>query len=146
MNVLQKYKKKKKKMQQNVKSLLLGIISGLFVLFMLLFIFHNKKKINNLNNFIITAYCPGSCCNHQWAGKVVDGHTMDYYLNKGENIIAADLLLFPLGTKIIWNNIEYTVRDTGSAIKNNRLDILLLTHQDTIQFGIKYNQKIKIKE
>jgi len=138
-----------RKSKNNIQSLFLGIFSGLIVLSIILIsIFYRTNKTKNveLNGYTITAYCPGYCCNKSWAGHVVDGSTMDYYINKGENIIAADIFLLPLGTTIIWNNTEYVVRDIGSNIKGKRLDILLKTHKDTIDFGIKSNQSIIIKD
>ena len=104
------------------------------------------KKITStiMTGFTITAYCPGSCCNDKWAGMTASGKSMTYYIDKGINIIAVDPILFTLGTKIIYDNIEYKAVDTGKKIKGKRLDILLLTHKETETFGIKRNQTIEL--
>lgn len=140
-------------MKKNIQSLLIGVINGLIVLsIIVIIIFYKPVTIdepiqvdNALKGFTVTAYCPGYCCNKHWAGYVVDGNTMNYYINKGENIIAADISIFPLGTIIIWNDTEYVVRDVGRMIKGKRLDVLLKTHDDTIKFGKMYNQTIWVK-
>ena len=108
----------------------------------------NKKfedsKIIIENGFTITAYCKDSCCNGIWAGMTATGKSMEYYLKRKINIIAVDPELIPIGTKIIYNNTEYMAVDVGGLIKGKRLDILVPTHDDTIKFGIKRDQEIRI--
>jgi len=84
--------------------------------------------------FKITAYCPGSCCNKQWAGLLADGTT----ITKDMKICAADWSILPYLTKIKYNNEIYEVRDVGSSVKGRHIDLLKNTHQKTIEFGVKY--------
>lgn len=90
--------------------------------------------------FKITAYCPGSCCNDQWAGMTASNKSMDYYFKRNINICAVDPKVIPLGSKIFYNGKEYLCADTGGAIKGYHLDILLKTHAETVIFGVKKNQ------
>lgn len=56
-----------------------------------------------------------------------------------DGMIAADLKLYPIGTKIFipkFNKV-FTVTDTGSAIRNQRLDIWMNSKQKAMQFGVQ---------
>lgn len=98
-----------------------------------------------LNGFIATAYCPGSCCNGKWAGMAATGRTLEYYTNRGINVIAVDPRVIPLGSRLLYNGIEYTAVDTGRVIKGRRLDVFMPSHADTLKFGVRKDQKIVIK-
>lgn len=56
-----------------------------------------------------------------------------------EGHIAADLRVLPLGTKVYIPKLNkiYTVVDTGSAIKGNKIDIWMKTKQQMKQWGIQ---------
>ncbi|HOO73523.1 MAG TPA: 3D domain-containing protein [Spirochaetota bacterium] len=107
-----------------------------------LLFFHKEYK--ELAGFTITAYCPGKCCNGKWAGLTATGKDMNYYLDQGINIIAVDPSVIPLGSLVIVSGKQYHAVDTGSLIKGKKVDILLKNHADTITFGIKENQTIKV--
>lgn len=56
-----------------------------------------------------------------------------------DGMVAADLKLYPIGTKIFipkFNKV-FTVTDTGSAIRNQRLDIWMNSKQKAMQFGVQ---------
>ena len=49
--------------------------------------------------------------------------------------ISADLRVFPLGTKLRINGVVYTVEDSGSGIRGNKLDIFFNSHSQALQYG-----------
>ena len=53
--------------------------------------------------------------------------------------IAADLKVLPIGTKVYIPSLNkiYTVVDTGSAIKNNKIDIWMRSKSQCIQWGVR---------
>lgn len=66
-------------------------------------------------------------------GKTASGHKVS------RGIVAADLRVLPLGTKIkIHNGMYagiYTVRDTGRRIKGQKLDIWVPSSKEARKFG-----------
>lgn len=86
----------------------------------------------------VTAYCPcRKCC-----GKYSDGITAcGYKIQPGDTFVAADRR-YPFGTKMLIpgysNNQPVQVLDRGSAIKGNRLDVFFATHQEALEWGVKY--------
>ena len=102
------------------------------------------RDFKAMKGFMVTAYCPGKCCNGRWAGKTASGRSMDYYSKKGIRIIAVDPDIIPLGSIIIYNDLEYFACDTGGKIIGRRLDVLVPTHDDTFQFGVKKDQSILV--
>lgn len=89
---------------------------------------------------IITAYCPcEKCC-----GKT-NGITASGAKATANHTIAAPSN-YPFGTKIeIENYGIYTVEDRGGAIKNNRIDIFMNSHQEALNFG-KHQIRFRIVE
>ena len=98
-----------------------------------------------LGDFNISFYCPCSTCNGGWSGSasglpMVPGKT-----------IAVDKNVIPLGS---WVRIEfsaprlqhlngvYQAVDTGSAIVNNRIDVLVEDHQLAYTYGIDSGVKV----
>ena len=79
---------------------------------------------------VATAYCPCvKCCGKN------DGITASGVKAKANHTIAVDRKVIPLGTRIIYNDIEYIAEDTGGAIKGNRIDIYFDNHSDALEFG-----------
>jgi 3D (Asp-Asp-Asp) domain-containing protein len=96
----------------------------------------------SLGEFRITAYCGGECCCGIWAdedcttasgAKAVEGIT-----------VAADTDILPMGTVIRIDGHEYTVQDTGSAVKGNVIDVYFTSHSDALSHGVKY-QEVEVK-
>lgn len=82
--------------------------------------------------FKTSAYCGCVKCsgnnNLTYSGTVpVANHT-----------ISADLDVFPIGTKLMIGDIIYTVEDMGSGVNGNHLDIYFDTHQQALDYGVKY--------
>lgn len=100
-----------------------------------------ESEIISLGEYKLTAYCPCmSCC-----GKT-DGITASGVKAVEGVTIAADPKVLPLGTKILINEHEYTVQDTGGAIKGNKIDVYFDSHQDALEFGVQYKEIYIVKE
>lgn len=95
-----------------------------------------------LGEFTITHYCGCRECNGRWTG---------YPAKNGEELqdnytIAVDPNVIPLGTyiKIDGHDVTYKACDTGSKIKNNRIDIYVSDHNECLELGIKRKVKVWI--
>jgi len=86
----------------------------------------------------VTAYCPcPKCC-----GKYSDGVTAcGHEIQPGDTFVAADRR-YPFGTEMLIpgysNSQPVQVLDRGGAIKGNRLDVFFATHQEALEWGVKY--------
>ena len=86
----------------------------------------------------VTAYCPcHKCCGSDSPGITASGHK----IIQGDRFVAADKR-FPFGTEIIipgYNNGEVVkVLDRGGAIRGNKIDVFFDTHQEALEWGVKY--------
>lgn len=80
--------------------------------------------------FTTTAYCScRKCCR---GGK---NRTKSGTVPQAGRTISADLRIFPLGTKLRINGVVYTVEDSGSGIRGNKLDIFFNSHSQALQYG-----------
>lgn len=87
-------------------------------------------KPKKILTVVATAYCAcESCC-----GKS-DGITASGVKARANHTIAVDRNVFPLGTRILYNGIEYVAEDTGGAIKGNRIDIYFDSHSEALNWG-----------
>ena len=86
----------------------------------------------------VTAYCPcPKCC-----GKYSDGVTAcGHKIRPGDRFVAADKK-YPFGTEMIvggYNHGEAVkVLDRGGAIREDRLDVFFPSHEQALQWGVKY--------
>lgn len=80
--------------------------------------------------FTTTAYC--SCRKCTRSGK---NRTKSGTVPQAGRTISADLRVFPLGTKLRINGVVYTVEDSGSGIRGNKLDIFFNSHSQALQYG-----------
>ena len=86
----------------------------------------------------VTAYCPcPKCC-----GRFSDGITAcAHKIKPGDTFVAADQM-YPFGTQMIvpgYNNARpVKVLDRGGAIKGNRLDVFFHSHQQALNWGVRY--------
>ena len=72
---------------------------------------------SELGGFTITAYCPGKCCNGEWAGLTASGKSIDYYASRHIRIAAVDPSVIPMGTRFVYRGIQYSAVDIGGKIK-----------------------------
>lgn len=88
------------------------------------------KKGAYLGQFTATAYCNCSeCCS--------GGFSLTYSgtVPKENHTISADISRYPIGTKLMINDIIYTVEDIGGSIAGNRLDIYFDSHREALNYG-----------
>jgi len=86
----------------------------------------------------VTAYCPcQKCCGEYSDGQTASGHR----IRPGDAFVAADKE-YPFGTEVIiagYNNeLHVNVLDRGGAIRGNRLDVFFHSHQEALNWGVKY--------
>jgi 3D (Asp-Asp-Asp) domain-containing protein len=86
----------------------------------------------------VTAYCAcEQCCGEYADGQTASGHN----IQPGDAFVAADKK-YPFGTQMVIegynNNRPVKVLDRGGAIRENRLDVFFHTHQEALEWGVKY--------
>lgn len=90
--------------------------------------------------FEITGYCDCSICtgaNHLTYSETVPkaGHT-----------VAADLQVFPLGSRLQIGDCIYTVEDTGKGLKGKKIDIFYNTHEEALEWGRRSMEVYLVEE
>jgi 3D (Asp-Asp-Asp) domain-containing protein len=86
----------------------------------------------------VTAYCPcPKCCGEYSDGVTACGHE----IQPGDTFVAADRR-YSFGTEMLIPGYSSSqpvkVLDRGGAIKGNRLDVFFATHQEALEWGVKY--------
>jgi 3D (Asp-Asp-Asp) domain-containing protein len=88
----------------------------------------------------VTAYSPDARSCGQWA----DGFTASGYSvwTNGMKLVAADTSLLPFGSLVSIDGYDrgrvVPVLDRGGAIKGDRLDVLMPTHEQALQWGVRW--------
>lgn len=83
--------------------------------------------------FVATAY--------SLKGKMANGQTVH------SGAIAADPKVLPIGSVVMIENMGiFTVKDTGGAIKGNRIDIWMPSRKQALKFGRRKVHVLKIKK
>ena len=94
----------------------------------------------------VTAYCPCSKC----CGDYADGITAcNHRIQRGDKFVAADKT-YSFGTEMIipgYNSGQpVKVLDRGGAIKGDRLDAFFDTHQQALEWGVRYlDVRVKVQ-
>lgn len=99
-----------------------------------------EPEIISLGEYKLTAYCACFKCCEKHPGDVGYGITKSGVKAVEGVTIAADPKVLPLGTKVLIDGHEYTVQDTGCAIKGNKIDVYFDSHQDALEFGVQYKE------
>jgi 3D (Asp-Asp-Asp) domain-containing protein len=86
-----------------------------------------------MGRFKLTGYCACMYC----CGKT-DGITSTGVKAKAGRTIAVDPRVIPYGSIVIINGKEYVAEDCGGAIKNKKIDIFFNTHNEALEWGVKY--------
>lgn len=86
----------------------------------------------------VTAYCPcPKCCGEYSGGPTACG----YEIRPGDAFVAADKK-YSFGTEVLingYNNGEpVKVLDRGGAIHGDRLDVFFSSHEEALEWGVKY--------
>lgn len=97
------------------------------------------KKGDSLGIFKTTGYCSCHSCS--------DGHDLTYSgtAPKANHTIAADTAKLPLGTRVMIDDIIYTVEDIGSSVSGNKIDIFYSSHQEAWNHGIQEKEVFLVK-
>ena len=86
----------------------------------------------SLGEFVISHYCScETCCNKS------DGITASGTQATAGRTIAADPDVLPMGSTVIIDGHTYTVEDVGGAIKGNRIDIFMNSHEEALKAGVR---------
>lgn len=87
------------------------------------------ERWESAGTWLLTAYCPGSCCNGSNAHRTASGASMVV----GRTVAVGHL---PFGTEIMINGHVYTVEDRG--VHGHHVDILFPTHSEANHFGMQH--------
>lgn len=82
--------------------------------------------------FTISHYCTCKKCNSGFTGTALGTPLTPYYS------IAVDPRVIPLGSKVVIDGHVYLACDTGGAIKGNRIDMCVQTHNEAYAKGMRY--------
>ena len=98
------------------------------------------NTLTSLGEFRITYYCPCEICCGIWANNRPDGivYTASGAVAEAGKTIAVDPDVIPYGTEVIIDGHTYTAEDSGSAIKDKKIDIYCDSHQAALELGVKY--------
>ena len=89
-------------------------------------------NLKSLGKYRITHYCPCSIC----CGPFTDGITSTGVTAITNRTIAVDPRIIPYGCNIVINGQVYVAEDCGGAIKGNRIDIYVATHEEANEKGV----------
>lgn len=87
-----------------------------------------------LGNYKLTFYCPCEICCGQWANGITATGTT---ATEGRTI-AVDPTVIPYGTEVIIGDRVYVAEDCGGAIKGNRIDVYVDSHEEALSLGVQY--------
>lgn len=102
-------------------------------------------ELYDLGEFKLTAYCPCKRCCGKWSYEVTgkESRTASGTIPTSKNTIAADTSILPFGTKVLINDLIYTVEDTG--VKGKHIDIYMDSHETALEFGEQTTKVFLIK-
>lgn len=96
--------------------------------------YNQKLPFTNIGQFELSFYCPCEKC----VGKKKIVRTASGTKPKANYTIAVDTRIIPLGSILYIEGFGYFIaQDTGSAIKGNRIDIFVDSHQQALKLGRK---------
>lgn len=100
-----------------------------------------------LGEFRVSAFCSCSVCCGKWANNRPNGivYGASGAELKPNHSIAVDTDIIPYGKSVYIEGIEYVAEDCGGAIKGNRIDIYMDSHEAALEFGVK-NMMVYEKE
>ena len=99
-----------------------------------------QKEVIYLGEYKLTGYCPCKKCCGSWTFDRPDGVVYGASGNelKSGYSIAVDPSVIPYGTEVVINGVTYRADDCGGAIKGNRIDVYFDTHEEALEFCVKY--------
>lgn len=96
-----------------------------------------NTELVSLGEFKITYYCPCEICCGIWSNPENPTTASGARAEAGKTI-AVDPTVIPYGTEVVINNHTYTAQDSGSAIKDKKIDIYVEDHMEALQLGVDY--------
>ena len=93
----------------------------------------------DLGQFKLTAYCPCYSCSEGWGRMTSSGR-----LAQERHTIATDPNVIPEGTKVEINGVVYTAEDIGGGVRGNHIDIFYESHEECLEFGVRYAEVYKV--
>ena len=119
------------------------LILNFILLLLLVFLFSvgaeakSKRKLIDMGEFKITAYCPCEGCSDGWGRRTYSGKTAE-----AGRTIAVDRSVIDIGSKVKIGKHIYIAEDTGGKVDGDHIDIFFDTHEEVEEFanrkGIKY--------
>ncbi|AOY16345.1 enterotoxin [Bacillus sp. ABP14] len=104
---------------------------------------NNAQSAKRELTVVATAYTADPSENGTYGGRVLTAMGHDLTANPNMRIIAVDPKVIPLGSKVwVEGYGEAIAGDTGSAIKGNRIDVLMGSKSKAINWG---RQTVKVK-
>lgn len=96
--------------------------------------YNQKLPFTNIGQFDLSFYCSCEKC----VGKKKIVRTASGTKPKANYTIAVDTRIIPLGSILYIEGFGYFIaQDTGSAIKGNKIDIFVDSHQQALKLGRK---------
>ena len=101
---------------------------------------NTEPELVSLGNFKITYYCACEICCGSWANNRPNGivYTASGAVAEAGKTIAVDPDVIPYGTEVVIDGHTYIAEDSGSAIKDKKIDIYCDSHQAALELGVKY--------
>lgn len=96
------------------------------------------RKGKSLGMFTTTGYCNCPICS-SGSGKTYSGT-----VPQANHTISADINVFPIGTKLMINDIVYTVEDIGGDVDGRKLDIYYAFHDEALDHGRKTEEVFEV--
>ncbi|OHX31224.1 enterotoxin [Bacillus mycoides] len=104
---------------------------------------NNSQSAKRELTVVATAYTADPSENGTYGGRVLTAMGHDLTSNPNMRIIAVDPKVIPLGSKVwVEGYGEAIAGDTGSAIKGNRIDVLMGSKSKAMNWG---RQTVKVK-
>lgn len=92
-----------------------------------------QSKGTYTGTFRISHYCPCSICNGGYTGTATGARLTPWYT------IAVDPSVIKLNSTVYIDGYgEFKAQDTGSAIKGNRIDVCVSSHEEAYRLGVVY--------
>lgn len=92
-----------------------------------------------MGNYTITFYCPCKKCCGKSPGDPGYKITASGTTATEGRTIGVNPKVIPYGTEVYIDGLGwYTAEDTGGAIKGNKIDVYMESHQECLQMGKQY--------
>lgn len=113
--------------------------------------YRDIPKPVSIGQFTVTAYCPCQKCCGKTPSDPAYGITASGAKAKQGRTIAVDPEVIPLGSVVYFEGTDgliggYVAEDTGGVIKGNRIDLYFDSHEDALEWGVRYKEVFMMEE